>query len=326
MDKYINRFSQQLTDAIAIGEKIPPLHVRNEIRQIIISGMGGSGIGGGFVKDITFHSLTMPVIVLNDYNLPAYANENTLVICSSYSGNTEETISCLREALNKKCMICAVTSGGRVEEIARENNLPLVKIPGGMPPRSCLGYSLVAQLYLLYRFQLIGENTIGDLKTVVAFLDKHENDIQDKAKNIAQKLDGKIPLIYTGTSISALGIRWKQQINENSKRHCFTGLVPEMNHNELVAFEETRHDLAIILLRNISDHPRIQLRFELIKKLLAEKGFALTELFSQGDSYIHQLMYFIHLGDWVSYFLANMHETDPLDIEILNKLKRLLEQ
>ena len=324
MDKYINRFSLQLTEAIAIGEKIPAIVPKNEIRQIMICGIGGSGIGGGFVKDITQQSLQLPVFLLNDYNLPAFANENTLFICSSYSGNTEETISCLQEALRKNCMICCVTSAGKVEEIALENNLPLVKIPGGMPPRSCLGYSLVTQLFLLMRYNLIDKKIIAYIKHSIQFLDQHENETQSTAKHIAEKLKNKIPLIYTGTSIAAMGIRWKQQINENAKRHCFANLIPEMNHNELVAFEEQRNDMEIIFLRNNSDHPRIQLRFELMKELLANKGYSITELFSMGDSYTEQMFYFIHLGDWVSFYLAELNGVDPVKIEILDELKRKL--
>lgn len=324
MDKYINRFSQQLKEAIAIGEKILAITPKKEIRQIIISGMGGSGIGGGFVKDIAMQTLQVPVILLNDYLLPAFADENTLFICSSYSGNTEETISTLHAALQRNCMISVVTSGGEIEKIAIENNLPLVIIPGGMPPRSCLGYSLVAQLCILISYQLTDKKIIDDLKKSIDYLEAHENEMQLLAKQIAQTLKNKIPLIYSGTSVSAIGVRWKQQINENAKLHCFTNLVPEMNHNELVAFEESRSDMEILFLRNTTDHPRIQLRFELMKELLAGKGYGIMELFSKGESYIGQLIYFIHLGDWVSCYLAEQSGADPLKIEILDALKRRL--
>jgi glucose/mannose-6-phosphate isomerase len=183
---------------------------------------------------------------------------------------------------------------------------------------------LVAQLFLLVRYNLIDETIINALQQSIQFLDQHEIEIQNNAKQIAEKLKNKIPLIYTGTLVSAMGIRWKQQINENAKRHCFTNLVPEMNHNELVAFEEQRNDMEIILLRNNSDHPRIQLRFELMKDLLADKGYGITELFSAGESYIEQMFYFIHLGDWVSFYLAENDGNDPLKIEILDALKRRL--
>ena len=324
MDKYIDRFSVQLREAIRIGSVIPELKWDRQILQVLICGMGGSGIGGALVKEITQADIKVPVLLNRDYDLPAFANENTLVICSSYSGNTEETIANLQQAIERKCMVICITTGGEMERIATSHGIQTVMIPGGMPPRSCLGYSLVVQLYILYKTGCTTDQYIIQLPGAIKLLESSKDKIKSDAAEFGKTLQNTLPLIYTGAEHASIGVRWKQQINENSKMHCFAHEIPEMNHNELVSFHQPNDQLSVVLLRDHHDHQRIHKRFELVKELIAGKAGSVIEIYSEGDSQLERLFYFIHLGDWLSVYLAHANGVDPMKIEILDELKRRL--
>jgi glucose/mannose-6-phosphate isomerase len=188
MDKYIDRFPQQLLEAVEIGLTASDFKLQNPLHHIVISGMGGSGIGGLLIKDLLKQRLKIPIEVINDYTLPLHCGENTLVICSSYSGNTEETLATFDQALRKKCMIACVTTGGKLLEKAVKNNLPHIVIPGGMPPRSCLGYSTVAQLFVLKCAGIINDYFIEEIKDAAHLLINKRDDIQLSAKTLADQL------------------------------------------------------------------------------------------------------------------------------------------
>ncbi len=326
MDKYIDRFPQQLLEAVEIGLKVESFSFEREIKHIVVSGMGGSGIGGLLLKDALKHKLAIPFEVSNDYQLPASCNQHTLVICSSYSGNTEETISSLQDALRKGCMIACVTTGGKLHELAKSNNLPVILIPGGMPPRTCLGYSSVAQLFILKHSGLIDEQFIADIKSTAAMLSAQKNEIQLTAKIIADRFQNTIPLIYADISIYAVALRWKQQINENAKMACFANVLPEMNHNELVAFHEADQRIGVIYLRHNHEHPQTAKRFELTSELIQEKICCSTNVAATSASALENMFYLIHVGDWVSLYLSQLKGVDPIKIDMLDWLKTALEK
>ncbi len=325
MDKYIDRFPEQLIEALAIGEQISEINAERPITNILISGMGGSGIGGAIVQEFVADKLNIPVLIVNDYDLPVFAAENTLFICCSYSGNTEETLSTFHQALEKKCFVVCITTGGKLKELAEINKFPTVIIPGGMPPRTCLGYSLVAQLYVLYKMSLIGDDFITQIKRAADLLLKLEEEIKITAKSTAEKIKDTIPIIYSSTPLQNVGLRLKQQINENAKMHCFANVIPEMNHNELVAYYERNTNLSVIYLRDKSASKQINKRFDLCAELIRPKVLVMEEFYAEGTTHFEKLLYLVHIGDWLSYYLSELNLVDAIKIQSLDWLKTELE-
>lgn len=324
MNKYIASFPQQLTDALQQGKKMQKLNFPSDIQNIIITGMGGSGIGGAIVKDILSSEIKIPVQINRDYTLPAFANKNTLVICSSYSGETVETLSAMQGAMKKKCNIICISSGGKMKTIADKKNIPFIHIPGGMPPRSCIGYSMLAQLFVLHACGCIQNKFVRNTELSIRLMQQTQKIIQKKAKKLAEKIHQKIPIIYTSTHFQNTAVRWKQQMNENPEVHCFANVLPEMNHNELVAFRDENKSVAIILLHSKTESAEMQKRFRLSKKLMIKKADAVFEIYAEGKSLMEEIFYLIHFGDWVSWYLAEIRNVDAVQITSLNWLKKQL--
>lgn len=324
MDKYINQFPEQLHEAIAMGRNIPPMPLSG-ISNIIITGMGGSGIGALLVKELVKNELPLPVEVNNDYALPAYADASTLVLCSSYSGNTEETLEAFEQAIQNNCRVVCITTGGKLKERATQLQKLVIGIPPGRPPRTSLGYSFTAQISLLVKADLLPYSTIDAIAAAADFLTAEKSAIQTAAKSLAKSLQNTIPVVYSGVAHAGIGLRWKQQINENSKMHAFAHVIPEMNHNELVAYDHADKNISVILLRDPSDHPQIRRRFDLCADLIRPQVNSLHIIETKGTEPITKMMYLIHLGDWVSYYLSELNQVDPIRIDILDALKKALE-
>ncbi len=326
MDKYIDRFPKQLLEALAIGANLPDIHCPRQVNNIVISGMGGSGIGGLLLKDFLKSTLSIPLEVINDYNLPAICNENTLLICSSYSGNTEETLSAFAQAVDRNCMVACVSSGGRLSDLAHQHHFPVVTVPGGMPPRTCLGYSSVAQLFILYKSGIISNTFIKNIEQAAALLTTAKETIHQTAKSIAVLVKDSIPVVYADTAINTVALRLKQQINENAKMLCYNLALPEMNHNELVAYFEKHENLSVIYLRHPAEHPQTAKRFTLVEELISDKIGCSATIYSDGNSFLENIFYLIHVGDWLSFYLAELNGVDPIKIEMLDWLKTALEK
>jgi glucose/mannose-6-phosphate isomerase len=290
----------------------------------LVTGLGGSGIGGNLVSELTAGQLNIPFLVNKDYHLPAFVNEHTLVIVSSYSGNTEETLSAFETALQKSAKIVVVSSGGKTIEIAREKGLDHIMIPGGNPPRSCLGYSAVQQLFILNKLGLIENGFEKELQSAVDLLKNEQSNIQQEAKELAKKLHNKIPVIYTIGENESVAVRFRQQINENSKMLCWHHVVPEMNHNELVGWKKASEDWAVVYLRNTTDFQRNQRRIEINKDVIANYTNNIYEIWSKGDSKIEKAFYLIHLTDWVSLYIAELNGVDVVEVKVIDHLKKEL--
>lgn len=321
MKNLIDTFTHQLSEAIEIGKKIELNQYKKPINNIVICGLGGSGIGASLVQNITQNSATIPITVIKSYALPGFVNENTLLIISSYSGNTEETVACFESALKLDCKIVSVASGGKVETLAKENNLDFIKIPGGMPPRACLGYSSVQLFYILNFFGFMPSSFKNDLLETIKLLDTEKKDIQAIAKKHADLLIGKLPIIYSSDSFEAVSVRFRQQINENSKMLCWHAVVPEMNHNELVGWRIKDENQVVVFLRNTTDHSRIQARMELNKKIISEYAGAVVEIWSKGKSDIQRAYYLINIADWVSLYLSELRNVDITEVKVIDFLK-----
>ncbi len=321
MDQLIADFTKQLSESLEIGKNANLTPVNNKIRNILISGLGGSGIGGNLAGEFVSEQLEVPLQVNKDYFIPNYVNKNTLVIISSYSGNTEETLQAFTTALKKNAQIVCITSNGKILEKAKENNINHIIIPGGMPPRTCLGYSLVQQLFVLKHYGLIDAAFIKSIEQSVQLLDREENNIIKEAKSIADKLSDKLPIIYICSDMEAVAIRYRQQINENGKMLCWHHVIPEMNHNELVGWRAKDDKLAALILRNESDYARNQQRIEICKEILKKYTPHIIEIYSKGSDHIQKALYLIHLGDWISFYLAQNKNVDAMEVKVIDHLK-----
>ncbi len=324
MEDLIKRFPEQLEEAMAIGRKValkPPVHV---IWNIIVTGLGGSGIGGNLTRELAAGGLQVPFLVNKNYHIPAFTGEHTLVIASSYSGNTEETLSAAEEALRAGAQIVCVTSGGKLVEWAASNGLDTIRIPGGMPPRSCLGYSFVQQMYILRGLRLWDHDFEPELKAAIQMLKKEQEAIKKAAEDLAVKLEGFIPVIYATTAYEAAAIRMRQQLNENAKMLCWHHVIPEMNHNELVGWRGERHNMAVVMLRGEDDFARNRQRMELIREDIERCGASVYDVVAEGRSRLERTLFLIHLIDWASLHLSRLNGVDVMEVAVIDKLKAAL--
>jgi glucose/mannose-6-phosphate isomerase len=320
MKTLVERFSRQLAEALAIGRGSRFSPSSTPPANVLICGLGGSGIGGSIVSELVFSECLAPITLSKGYFIPAFVNERTLVIISSYSGNTEETLNCLELALQKKARVACVTSGGKVAEAAKAKNLDHVIVPGGMPPRACLGYSLTQLFFILSHHRLISENFTARFEKAVKLLDAEEQQIRAEAENLAAKLVNKLPVIYTTTPYEGVGIRFRQQLNENAKILCWHQVIPEMNHNELVGWTQQHPEIEVLIFRDRDEYSRNDARIAINKEVIS-KFANITEIWARGDSAIEKSIYLIHLGDWISVLLAEKRGVDAMEINVINHLK-----
>jgi glucose/mannose-6-phosphate isomerase len=323
MKDLIQKFPAQLSEAVEIAAKAKLSPLAKPIHKIIICGLGGSGIGGTIAKEILFDECKVPIDVLKSYTLPSYVDENTLVICSSYSGNTEETLECYAFAQIKKAKIVCVTSGGRLHEFAKIDGNDFIVVPGGMPPRSCLGYSLTQVLHILSYYHMSPKKSV-DIAAAAEMLAKDQEAIMNEAHQIVKKLHDKMPVIYCTSLHEGIAIRLRQQLNENAKILCWHHVVPEMNHNELVGWSHAYLDSAIILFKDKDENPRNKLRMDYCHKVFEKYAAEIIEIPSKGENNIEKKLYWIHLGDWVSMLLSEKRNVDAMDIKVIDNLKHEL--
>jgi glucose/mannose-6-phosphate isomerase len=321
MKELIASLSNQIRDAISIGREAKFKATQKEIRAIIVCGLGGSGIGGKIISLLLLDELKIPFLTTNDYTIPACIDEHTLVIASSYSGNTEETLYAVREAEKRKAEIAVITSGGELLEMAKSKGWNYVLVPGGEQPRAMLAYSLVQQLYLLNKYGLISATETDFLNAVPNFLDAGEAGTQTEAKRIADFIHKKTTVIYSGSSFEGVAVRFRQQLNENAKELCWHHVFPEMTHNELVGWAGGSDKFAVLFFNTDYDHPRTGYRWSICKDLISKQTSSVMEIKALGGNKLSQNFYLIHLTDWVSFFLAENKSVDPVEVNVIGLLK-----
>ncbi len=326
MKALIEGFSNQIEKGIEIFLANPPKEVQQKYSQIVISGLGGSGIGATIIRDLSATFSTIPVIVNKEYSIPAFVGPQTLFIASSYSGDTEETLAATQMAAEKKANIVCITSGGKLGEMAKANNWGLLLIPGGSPPRANLGYSLTQLICIFSASGFLPASAKNELEKTITFIRQNETAIREKAAETAKKLFNKRITIYTDASHEGVAVRFRQQLNENSKMLCSHHVVPEMNHNELVGWTEKSDELAVVFIRNNSDHSRNQFRMDINKSIVANYTNTVIELWGEGNNEIEKTFYIIHLVDWISFYLAEMKGVDIMDIKVIDFLKQKLSE
>lgn len=322
MDQLIERFAEQLREAVEIGKNAKISRPQHAINKVYVAGLGGSGIGGDFAAEFVKNKCKVPVLTGKGYDVPAYVDKNTLVVTSSYSGNTEETLSAFDQLMKTGAKVVVLSSGGRLIELAKEHQLDFIQVPGDWPsPRACLGYSMVQQMFILHYCGLIDDSFISDLIAAADLVDREDADVRTRARQIAGILNEKTPVIYIADSMEAVAIRLRQQINENSKMLCWHNVIPEMNHNELVGWRDQRKDVAVLMLRNRTDHPRVQMRMDINKEIITEYTDTMIEVYSKGSSFIQRAIYLVYLGDWISFYLADLRNMDSIEVKVIDFLK-----
>lgn len=323
MKTLVEGFTTQLREALDIANKAV-LTKKSNIQNIVVTGLGGSGIGGSILSELVQTECHIPIIVNKDYFLPEFVNSNSLVIISSYSGNTEETISAMKHGIAKQAQMVCVTSGGEVETLAKIHKFDTIIIPGGHPPRSCIGYSLVQLMKIIQFNGFVKTDLLAQVKASINMLDIEKEAIKAEAMTIAEKLLHKIPVIYSLGSCEGAAVRFRQQINENSKMLCWHNTLPEMNHNELVGWTEKNEDLAVVTFRTSFDYDRTIKRYDLCKNLFSKYSSSVTDIDAKGNSRVEQFFYLINIGDWISCYIADLKNIDPVEVNVITNLKNEL--
>jgi glucose/mannose-6-phosphate isomerase len=321
MKQLIHDFPKHIEEALTIAKAAILKNPTNKIDNVIICGMGGSGIGAKIVSNWVYDEIKIPVSLVTDYTLPAFASSNSLVIGSSYSGNTEETTSALEVAKSLGAHIVCVCSGGKMAEFCKENNYDCILVPGGNPPRSTLAYSLVQLLHILHSFHLIGSSTSEQMEKSMSLLTDNLEKIQTVAKDLSKHLFGKVGILYGETIYEGVIVRARQQFNENSKYLCWHHTIPEMNHNELVGWGGGDQRFAPVFFETSDIHPRNKKRFEITRKATEDKCGKVMTINAKGGSRVEQAIYLIHVVDWASFYLCEANNQDIIDIKIIDYLK-----
>jgi len=303
-------------------------------RHVVILGMGGSAIGGELLKALVEPECPVPIAVNREYDLPAYVGPGTLVVASSYSGNTEETLSACRLAAERGARVVAVTTGGVLAQWAADHGWPLVRIPGGLQPRAAIGYSFIPLLGLLQQLGLVApkgddiRETVAVLRALRSELGPDVPSASNPAKQLALRLHGKLPLIYgTGGWRAVVAYRWKCQINENAKAPAWHNTFPELNHNETVGWEvpaAVTRLVELVVLRDRGDSPRINRRVQVTVDIMGPAIAGVTQVASRGESELARLFSLLYMGDFTSVYLALLNEVDPTPVRVIDRLKQEL--
>ena len=324
MNEYISDFTNHLRDSMKIGNNNFLKTPSKKIKSVLLCGLGGSGIGGTILTNLISRKANIPIISTKDYSIPNFVNESTLVIANSYSGNTEETISALKKCKTRNAEITIITSGGELKTIAEENNYNNAIIPKGHPPRAMFGYAFTQLFYILNHYQIIDASFKSNFESAINLLDSEKSNIQKEALTIAKKLYKKTPVIYVANGFEGVAIRFRQQLNENSKMLAWHHVIPEMNHNELLGWRTNTTNLAVVFFRNKSDFNRTQMRMDINTQVISKYTKNITEIYSKGESLIENTLYHINMGDWISWYLSEMNNVDAIEIDVINFLKKEL--
>jgi len=317
-----------------IAEQTKLAALDRKVNLIMVSGVGGSAIGGDLLRVFLGTRASLPVLVNRDYQIPRYAGKNTLMFAVSYSGNTEETLSAYGHARDRGAAVIAITSGGKLAEWAKRDGVPLIQIPGGLPPRTATGYLFISSLIALQGLGLVADTT-GEVDETISLLSELRQQLapscpekDNPAKQYANQAFGKIPVIYgaSGTT-EVVAMRWKGQVNENSKALAYFNILPELNHNEIVGTEvppELLRQIIIFMLSNPDDHPRVKRRMELLPELLGNRVSAVVTVEARGTSQLARMFSLTYIGDYFSVYLALLYGIDPKPVHIIDTLKQRL--
>ncbi|HSH17962.1 MAG TPA: bifunctional phosphoglucose/phosphomannose isomerase [Candidatus Saccharimonadales bacterium] len=305
-----------------------------DIENIVYAGMGGSALAAHISK--IWPGYDRPFEIVRDYDLPGYVTQRTLCIVASYSGNTEETLSALRQAEDKGARIVVIAGGGKLTEIAREKGYPLAVLPKTEQPRYAVLYNLKAILDILDAAGIVSlaelqpelDSAMSLLDTSVAAWKPEIPTANNPAKQVAQELMGRSLVVYSGPLLAPAAYKWKISFNENAKQVAWLNQFPEFNHNEFIGWSKQPVDkpYAVIDLRSNLEHPRVQKRFEVSEWLLSGMRPAPIIVNAKGDTLAGQLFWTLAFGDFVSIYLGLLNGLDPAPVELVEKFKKVMDE
>jgi len=304
-----------------------------DVDRVVILGMGGSAIGGDLVSTLAVSEARLPVIVHRDYDLPAFVDARTLVITSSYSGMTEETVSAFEQALGYDTKKLVITTGGKLKGLAESRSIPVFTFDYKAQPRAALAFSLLPILGFLQKLGFLSDKstdvteTVQTLEALSQRIKENVPSSQNPAKQLAERLYGKLAVIYGAGIVAEVAHRWKTQFNENSKAWAFYEVFPELNHNAVVGYQfpaELAGKILVVLLRSSRLSERIQLRYRITCQLLEQAKVSYQIVDGEGDSALSQMMSLVLFGDYVSYYLAVRYRIDPTPVKAIDFLKAQL--
>jgi glucose/mannose-6-phosphate isomerase len=323
---------EQVAAAIGAGRGLDGLPDRENVEQVVVLGMGGSGIAGDVLVAVAGPFLPVPVTVVKSYELPDFVGRESLVFAVSFSGDTEETVEAAGESFEAGASLVAVTSGGELQRLAEEWGAPVVHVPGSIPqPRSALGAMAVPPLIVLEDIGLFPGAT-GWVELAVEQLSRRRDRLvrpESEAEVIAQRIGRTIPLLHGAQALgAAAAMRWKTQVNENAKSPAFYSVYPELGHNEVAGWGQhgdvTRQILTLVNLRHDAEHPQVARRFPIVTEMLREVVADVIEVRANGEGDLAQLLDLILIGDFVSLHLAAFEGIDPGPVPVLDELKSRL--
>ena len=332
--------SDLLTDIVGLPEHLRDAKWKVESAQLspwdspgglIVAGMGGSGVGGLLARAMLGDHASRPILSVREYGLPAWTTPDTTVLCASYSGNTEETLACYEAAGALGATRVAVTSGGRLAELARADGVPVIPVAGGFQPRAAVAYMTVAALEVA-RLCGAGPRMGAEIDVAADHLEQlvvewgAEGAEDSEAKTLARALHDSVPVIAGSGLTTPIAYRWKTQFNENAKIPAFTHELPELDHNEVVGWQgaPALGRFAAIFLDDSDSHPRVQERIALTRELIGEHASGTFRIQSRGHTTVERVLSLVLLGDLVSLYVAVLRGTDPTPVDALETLKQRL--
>jgi len=328
------RFPEQIKEALTIAEAVQRFNFL-KIDNVVVAGMGGSAISGDIMLSLFRDKLDVPLIVNREYDLPKWVNKDTLVICISYSGNTDETLSSFKIASQKKCKILCISTGGKLQDLAEKRGIPFIKIPAGIQPRAATAYLLFPSIIFLKKIGLLKTAIETDIEETIAvttdFVTLNKKEVPEEnnlAKQLAKKIFNTIPQIYGWGVYTPIAIRWRHQLNENSKIIARSDIVPECNHNDIVGWSgnpDISKQFSCILFRD-KDEETIDMttRLNFMRDLFRNTAGNVIEVSPKGKSQLAKIMYLMCLGDFTSCYLAVLRGINPSPVDIITELKKRL--
>jgi glucose/mannose-6-phosphate isomerase len=299
---------------------------------VVVAGMGGSAAGGDLLAACAADHLDVPIVVHRGYGLPPLAGEHTLLVASSYSGETAEVISAVEVAIAREIRVLVVTSGGRLGELAREHELARVELPVGLMPRMALGYLFFPVVTALRTVELVVAEdadiveTLAVIDELAAELAVAQPSARNEAKRLALAIGRRLPAVYGGPDTGVVAYRWKTDLEENAKIFALAGVLPEMNHNEIEAWRSpSAANLHLMLLRDHHEPAEIARRFAVLRDMLTPAAGGISEAWTRGRSRLARLLSLTYLGQWTSYYQAILHGADPWSVPLLDELKRRMQ-
>jgi len=328
------RMPAQCEQGFRAGRQAGELPSGDSASSVVVCGMGGSGVAGDVLGALYRDRLGIPIVTVKDFSLPEFCGKDTVVVCSSYSGSTAETLACFEEATARGCRVLATTSGGELADRAGAADIAVVPIPAGLQPRAAIGHLVFALLGALEEMGVLpplGEEVsqcAATLEQLAAVVAPDRGSAESAAKSLAVAIGDRIPVVWGVEGIGAVAARrWKTQFNENAKVPAMASALPELDHNEVVGWSPgSGAGFFLVTLRQGAERPDLSARFDVSVDVVAGSGMEHREVRAPGGSGLAELMWLIMVGDATSVYLGLARGADPAPIEAIHRVKRAIEE